>query len=1102
MKNFFSHLKKNFITNKLFHLNKINLESHYWSNIDRHSFLYKNSKKIINQEETNLINYYKLANEKMVDINNIKFFEKFTIKNKFNCNNKIYKINKICKNNVENLYLKTTNSRGLSTLCSKRFSTNVSLEEIEQKKKADSNKKTSKNIKEDENGKIEKEDIGKYINLKNLNNDKNIEEDSGLGKIENTTNLKNKKNTNLDNSNVLKINNLCVLKDNNSEMINMSNNINKNINDSLDKKNFEEKTKSIKIKSLDNSSISTTNFAFKKTRKIFYNKQLKFQSKNKTIRNDLISNDLSDDFIIEDHGTELHPNDPFNKILTSEIENKENSEDEFNENNYNRNPGENRKTILNKSLEKAKLQNAIKAKNNINSDKNLSSLDISYDTNNFNRNLNLNKLKKSYEFRNEDFSEYDKVIDILYYLSIQFNLDKFHYIIEYLQETYNNDNNIILQKLEDVFIQNIRIIDTNSKSNLILIISKALQKKKIKFNENTWNEIYRDFQVSLELNILTFRDFYNYTLAFEKIKNIILASRPKFVNDFENFIGNDNINLLNSSKIKFNNLDDIILFSSLIHSKIFKIGSISDSVWLSLNELIKINSLSLNVNTLLIISSLLINLSEVSQKANILLIDSVNEINKFINAVFLNFEFLDEQEKANLINFSDSLFNFYLIFIHRNTQNNSANQYKPKEESNRDKYHFIFGNDGFLIKNLIKIYSEKIKLQNNFNFFLELRILIFLTKELKYYEKDFWSYCAENLINFIKFDFMTKISDIVPKRLGNSSTPRQRATALEIEEMSKLFYYGVIIEVFSSVNYYEPEFWDLILQKFDEIIPNSKKEPLILLQFISLHCKKLYRNRNFDKIYESLVNKFSPEFKRIFINREILDFLIGVNFLHKEFDREKNYKLILDLINPMYIFRPLNIYAEMETPIIINNINNDNKSIINNDIANIINKISDNTDQNNNTDISKKKLFLDVNKNNESDSNKNDAHDKLHKMISKDNFKDINEIEESRIKINDSINDKIDENQLNAKEDSTASNIINKEKHINKKEDEKESNNILLLITYLNLIWSKSIFEEEVNFFNNQFLIKLLNLIPYSFFLYSKIYFGFFQIIFKNIFIY
>lgn len=844
----------------------------------------------------------------------------------------------------------------------KSFSTNISLNEIEQKKKADNNKKTNKTLKEEE--KLEKEETSNKLSNLQINNFKTI--DSEINK-ETKTKITNSNKAALETST----------------------------------KEFNKESELIKISKIKYLKKPNPEIKLKIDRNIkkFFPIRIK-----KTIYP-----------LVDPYETNLHPNDPFRNFF-----------EESNSKN---------KTEL---LEKFKKQKTKNLTNNI----------IDKKENLASKNKDENKYNK-----NEDFSEYQIAIETIYYIGKEFDLEKLKYLIDYMLENPLDDG-LFLRKLEFVLIENLNRIDCKSKSNLVLIMGKSLQKKKLKYNEKAWDHIFRDFQSLVELPILKFKDFYNYNMAFEKIKKNIFASRPSFLGDFERFVNYDNLSFLNTGKIKLENIDDIILLSSLIHSKIYTFNSISDSVWLSINNLILKNFLKLNINTLLVMTTLLINFSEVSPKVPIILKDTIEELNKFINLVFINFEFLNENEKVNLINFSDSLFNFYLIFIHSNNNlHKSSNIYQSLELA-RKKNNTIVNNDDFLIQNFIKLYSEKIKLHNHFNFFHELRILIFLSKELKYFDTEFWTLCGDNIKKFLKFDFISKLSDILPKRIGTGISSQSRASTIEIEEMSKLFYYGVIIEVFSTVSHYDKDFWEAVFDKFDEIVPISKKDPLILLQFISLHCKKLYRNKRYFKIYELLVNKFSPEFKRIFINREILDYLIGVNFNFMEFDREKNNRLILNLINPLYPLRRLEKIEVESTNTLcseknINNCNKDPNNLNNNVSTEDSQQITDNIIIN----TYRENFIININmeKSHQNTVEKINIDDK--KFIKKNEIKDVTALK------------KQDQLEISYKFETSKSKFDNngKVEYEEKNLKKQEPNTILLFITYLNLLWSKSIFEEEVN---------------------------------------
>lgn len=948
-------------------------------------------KKILNfgiSSFSNQLNKYNMSvlinkNENEIKINNLKLDKSFI-------HNKKLRINELSP--LSNLHYKLNiNQNGFIY---KRpvsyFSTNISLNEVEEKKKAAA-KKDSNNSNTDSK-KLEEEKIEQQ---------EHFEDKLNKIKINALENNNNHNNTIVSN----KINTVNLNKNNH-----ISNN---------EEIKSEDKEKSYPIKFNNLKFLKKLSPEFKvvitkKIKKIIDNKKLKsLYNEGNTLGN-----------------SKLAKTDPFNDKLIEELSSEEKIDSD----------SENALADEPSSLTKSQVDIKKNIYNNI-------AINKAEKKDNFNHKV-ITSPEAPPEFKTEQAYQYRKSVENVYGLLKEFDLIIFKNVIHYVQENSLEDG-LIMRKIETILIDNLPQIDCNTKGEAVFILAKSLQKKKIKYNEETWYKIYKDFVNLSELSVLNFKDYYNFILSFEKIKNLIFAYRSRYSVEFEKFINYETFNFLNAGKINFNNLDDIILLSSLIHAKIFTINNINDSVWMNLNQLICKNSLRLSINTLLVTTSLLTNLSEVSMKAPILFSETIQELSKFMTLIFNNFEFLDDLEKMQLINFSDNLFNFYLIFIHNNnaikanysgrSNRNSDNSSSCNFEENKlHSWDMMLNFDSFLIKNLIKIYTEKIKLQNNFNFFHELRILIFLSKELKYFDNEFWGYCGNTLKSFLKVDFMTKIADILPKRLSNSSSSKSRASALEIEEMSKLFYYGVIIEVFSTVRYYNEDFWDVIFEKFDEIVPISKKDPLIFLQFISLHCKKLYKNKRYEHIYDKLINKFSPEYKNIFSNRDILDFLISVNFHNAEFDREKNNKLILDLLNPLGHLNDEPSFG-LNSPLYARSYSITNaKEGLRNESA----------------------VFSIIEKENNPSSDK-PARDPLPL-----------ENESDAIAALSSVN--LENNPTNDSGVEAAKKDKKKSIYPNTVEEAEQTNSIMLLITYLNLLWNKNIFEEKVNFFFNiQKIVKI-----------------------------
>jgi hypothetical protein len=797
--------------------------------------------------------------------------------------------------------------------------------------------------------------------------------------------------------------------------------------------------------------------------------------------------------------------------------------------------------------------------NEINEKKIISTL--STNTNNKIIDNNTNKIE------NIKFEEYKTVINIINNLTENFESLNLKIAIDYIQSNYIEDN-YILKKFENIFAENLIEIDSSIKSEIVHLLSKSLLKKKLKFKEENWNLIFNDFKHIADLNLLSFKDYFYYIIAFDKIKSIVYNSKPKFLLEFERFVNNENLNMLNSNKISFNNLDDLLLLSSLIQQKIINLANISDNIWIELNKLLIKESHKLNINIFLIILSLFINLSEVNSKSTIYLKEASEKLGEFYITIFQNFELFYPAEKRIIINFSNCLFMFYFTYLlspsfniqdsFDNFANKNFNNFNLNSEEEKLNIFLNSTKEGYYLKNLIYLYQQKLEEKLDFNFFTDQRIFLFLSKVLKYHNKDFWKISAKNLKDFITSgsDLSSKINDILPKHLksGKKNTKNNQ----EIEEMSKLFYYGIMIEIFSTVGYgtsnisnntiennnnndnndNDEEFWKILLDNFDDIIPSNKKEPIILSQFISLHCQNIYKNKNYLHFYRKLILKFSPENKKIFFNVEIMDFLIGINFKRMEFDKEKNKKIILDLIkieprinikeqkiirenhkkklndlidlsNDKIFFFEKNPFDINSNKLNNNNINkskdpNMNKSLnfFNNNIDNYSNSTDkkynyldeDNeNDENEEEKVDKEDIFFDSDEENfevdmflkGNNHNKKNNFSNDNNNIFKDYISDRKNLRNLKIKkkiysdIDFEIQNKNKENifekqsniTLEAYDNDYDYDNANKNKNFSdfdyyrKLENSKDPQRVILFINYLNLIWNKNIFDEEVFYF-------------------------------------
>lgn len=475
---------------------------------------------------------------------------------------------------------------------------------------------------------------------------------------------------------------------------------------------------------------------------------------------------------------------------------------------------------------------------------------------------------------NEEFQEYNKMVNMVKTLTSEFDLEKFKEVI-----TYINDNQVtdvfLFKQFESIFIQNLNLVDYQTKSTCVLMLGDYVNKKKTSFQEENWLKILKDFQGLVES--IGFNEYYNYIITFDRLfnKKKVHDLGGKYTREFDNFISFQNISLFNSGKIEMKKLDDIFLFSKLTHNGVLKMSNISDNIWFSINKIVQTYANEMNIYELLIITSLFINYQEVSGKAIHILTDAIREVNNYLFSLMKNFDLLDYQEQENIINYADNLFNYFSLFMYIK---------KNKEESNLNNFEFL--------KSLIKIYTEKLKSKNHdFMIFKEFRILQLLSKEVKYRDQEFWSLIAEKTMEYINKDFMKILNDIFPKRLLKNSTmsDEDKARFQEKCDMQLLLYIGMIVETFTSADYVDKHFWEVIFQKVDHFANFKTRDIFVILNFISLGCKKMYKKDNFKEIWEMFINLLDPKVRPIFLNKDVVDFLVKMNN-YKENREFKEYK--------------------------------------------------------------------------------------------------------------------------------------------------------------------------------------------------------------------
>jgi len=342
----------------------------------------------------------------------------------------------------------------------------------------------------------------------------------------------------------------------------------------------------------------------------------------------------------------------------------------------------------------------------------------------------------------------------------------------------------------------------------------------------------------------------------------------KFSRELEHFISYENINLFNSGRIQMKKIEDVYLFSKLIHMQIFKIGAISDHIWSTINKIIAMNTYGMNIYESLIITSLFINFQEISGKANLILPDAIKVINAYITTLLINFELLDCHDQESLINYSDNLFNYYAMFGYIRVTYLGVKDIFNTGDTMNDTVH-----------TLINIYTEKLKSKNNdFMIFKEFRIFQLLAKEINYKDQEFWKLCADKTLENINKDLIKIFNDLFPKRIlkAHNISEEDKAKFQEKCDLQMLMYVGMILETFSSAEYYEFEFWQELLHKIDKYVNFKNKEILEVLNFISVGCKKLYRNNAYEEVWLMFIEFLDVKFKILLKNPQIVDLLVRI----------------------------------------------------------------------------------------------------------------------------------------------------------------------------------------------------------------------------------
>jgi len=178
----------------------------------------------------------------------------------------------------------------------------------------------------------------------------------------------------------------------------------------------------------------------------------------------------------------------------------------------------------------------------------------------------------------KEFEEYNKIIDLINKVKNNFDFQSFNQIITYIEETELNDF-FIFKEFEYIVVSNIDLIDNQTLSIAVKLLSIFVNNKKLGFVEQNWFILFKTF-ISL-IESLSFEIYYNFLISFDKIR--LLIKDNKISKEIDSYFMHDNNNLLNLGKIHPQTLEDItlvilnLIYINLIIIIVFKINSIKYS---------------------------------------------------------------------------------------------------------------------------------------------------------------------------------------------------------------------------------------------------------------------------------------------------------------------------------------------------------------------------------------------------------------------------------------------------------------------------------------------------------------------------------------------
>lgn len=507
----------------------------------------------------------------------------------------------------------------------------------------------------------------------------------------------------------------------------------------------------------------------------------------------------------------------------------------------------------------------------------------------------MNKLQETEEPTSQNKSEtlkkYFQVINFTSELKTHFCFDKFKFAVDFMIENEFLNNQSILKDLEVIFIKNMDRIQTSMRAMMINFLSKKIITELLNFEDKNWVRIFNEFfynQKSIPID-----DFYNSITSIDNLVKHIVAKLSKKVIEtsefpklYTKFLNRECTKIFNSNVV-INSLENIILFSKLVHFKIINMPAISDQVFYNINNVIVCNKNNIILRSGLVLPCILVLHQEIvgTMRTQVVFSEGIKVINDHLFFVYTNYELLENNDKEYLDKFSDNLFYYCFKFM------------------DKKSLEIIFNK-------LVYSYYNRIKKEDSINWLNEISMLQIISHVLKYHNKDFWELVFSKLRVFLLNDFEDTIKkqlDGKPKSLTYDKDSRfndkisKRTTNKEqaLQNISGLFYIGIIIEIAAAVTL-DANHWDFIINSLKRNINFKQKDLFFSIQFIFFYCKEVYSNPRLNQVWKKMIQVFDPKLTRIFDNFTIAEFFVDSIFQFKPVNAENLSNIINRLfLNPV-----------------------------------------------------------------------------------------------------------------------------------------------------------------------------------------------------------